>query len=168
MLSGMLAFGQGYLSFGNRNTAALPVGIDAPVYDTDGVTKLDGAAFKAQLYWGTDANSLAAVGTALDFRTGAAAGYITSTIVTIAGAAPGTAGFVQMRAWATAAGTSYEAALASGTGYGQSEVLALTLSGDPAPPVTMQGLASFALVPEPSTIALGLLGLGVLALRRRK
>lgn len=165
MLSGMLAFGQGYLSFGNRNTA---LGIDAPVYDVDGTTKLDGTAFKAQLYWGTTADSLAAVGPVLDFRAGAAAGYITSTTVTLDGVAGGTAGFVAMKAWATAAGTSFEEAMASGSGYGSSDAIAITLAASPTPPPGMVGLTSFALVPEPSTIALGLLGLGVLALRRRK
>jgi len=165
VLSGMVAFGQGYLNFGNRVTAA---GIDAKVFDVDGTTALAGAAYKAQLYWGTDAGSLTAVGPVLDFRTGAAAGYITSTSVTIAGAAEGASGFVQMVAWAAAAGTSYEAALASGSGYGSSAVLAMTLGVAPNTPPNMAGLTSFALVPEPSTIALGLLGLGVLALRRRK
>jgi hypothetical protein len=165
MLTGMLAFGQGYLSFGNRNTA---LGIDAPVYDVDGTTKLDGGAFKAQLYWGTTADSLAAVGPILDFRAGAAAGYITSTTVTLEGVAGGTAGFVAMRAWATAAGASWDAAVASGSGWGTSSAIPITLAAAPTPPPGMVGLASFALVPEPSTIALGLLGLGVLALRRRK
>lgn len=165
MLSGMFAFGQGYLVFGNRVTA---VGIDAPVYDVDGATKLDGAAYNAQLYWGTSADSLAPVGAAVPFRTGAAAGYISSSTVTIDGAPGGTAGFVAMRAWATAAGTSWEDAMASGSGYGTSDTIAITLAGSPTPPPNMEGLTSFALVPEPSTIALGLLGLGVLALRRRK
>jgi hypothetical protein len=165
VLSGMVAFGQGFLSFGNRNTAA---GIDAKVYGVDGVTALDGAAFKAQLYWGASADSLTGVGPVLDFRTGAAAGYIVSTVVTIAGAPEGAAGFVAMRAWASAAGTNWEAAQASGAGYGSSDALAITLGVSPNTPPNMTGLTSFALVPEPSTIALGLLGLGVLALRRRK
>ena len=41
--------------------------------------------------------------------------------------------------------------------------------GDPATLAYMEGLRAFAIVPEPSTIALGVLGVaGLLAIRRRK
>lgn len=164
MVSGMVAFGQGQINFGNRVTVA---GIDAKVFQANGTTALDGAAYKAQLYVGATADSLVAVGSALDFRTGNAAGYITSTAITI----PGVTGtvFAQMRAWETAKGATYEAAAATGAGFGFSNTIQVDLTLPPAAPADMVGLQSFALViPEPSTVALVLLGLGALALRRRK
>lgn len=170
MLSGMVAFGQGYMLFGNRATATpTQAAVNARVYDVDGVTPL-AAGFSAQMYWGTTADSLAPIDPIQAFRTdvAAAAGYINSVQISLPGTAAGQTVFVQMRAWATAQGASWEAAQASGTGYGQSDVIQVALVEAPTLPNQMVGLNSFALVPEPSTIALGLLGLGVLALRRRK
>lgn len=164
MVSGMVAFGQGQINFGNRVTIA---GIDAKVFQADGTTPLDGAAYKAQLYVGAVADSLTAVGPVLDFRTGAAAGYITSTAITI----PGVTGtvFAQLRAWEAARGATYEAAFGTLAGYGSSDPVQVDLTLPPAAPADMAGLQSFALIiPEPSTVALVLLGLGALALRRRK
>ena len=96
----------------------------------------------------------------------------------------------QVRAWSTAGGNSYEAAVASGiagilvgkSAMGSSFVnpnpaLASNLPGGGAAPAmvlfgtTFQGQIggfSVALVPEPSTIALALLGGALLLFRRRK
>lgn len=166
---GLTAFGalaQGYFNFGNRVTIA---GIDAKVFAPDGTTPLDGTAYMAQCYVGTDAGSLAPVGAALPFRTGGAAGYITSTIVTIPTIAANTVVTVEMRAWEAAAGTSWEAAQAAGGMFGSSNPITLTLAGAPTPPPDMVGLQSFSLqaIPEPSTLALGMLGAAALFLRRR-
>lgn len=174
VLTGYMACGQGYLTFGNRNTVSTPA-IDARVLNQDGVTPVWGAAFQAQLYWSTTQNgTYTAAGTAVPFRgTSAAsttAGYINSSTVTIAGQPGGTQLWVQMRAWDTAVGAAYSDAVTKGYGYGFSAPLQVTLAGSPAPPTDMIGLQGFSLVavPEPSTIALGLLGAAGLFLRRRK
>lgn len=95
----------------------------------------------------------------------------------------------QVRAWSLAGGASYEAALANalsgqpgGSSYyygAKSPIGQLTpgVAGAPSPSVfgdgstpgqLTSGLALVPLVPEPSSIALGLLGLGAIALFRRR
>jgi len=158
------AFAQGQISVGNRITGK----VDAPVTTAAGV-KLDGAAYLAQAYVGKTADSLAPVGTALAFRTGAAAGYITTTATTVAGAPDGTALFFQLRAWEAAGGTSYESAFAAGKLAGMSNIVPITSAEAPNLPNAPVGLTGFALaaIPEPSTLALGMLGAAALLLRRR-
>ena len=83
---------------------------------------------------------------------------------------------VEIRAWDNPAANSYEEALALGVGSaGVSGILNemnLGGSGAPAPNlITQGGMTSFAIspVPEPSTIALGILGgLGAMVLLRRR
>jgi septal ring-binding cell division protein DamX len=167
------AYAQGTFAFGNRNTAA---GIDAPVTAASG-GRLDGTGYLAQLFVNNNP-----VGTAVPFRTGAAAGYISTVTVTVAGLAPGASAAVEMRAWRAAAGASWADAAASSDAdpvgnAGKSATLTLNAGGVPDPttgipgfPSNLTGLASFSLVavPEPSTIALALLGGAALFLRRRK
>jgi len=82
---------------------------------------------------------------------------------------------LQVRAW-SAGYNSYEEALSLGspaTAFaGKSGLMTVTLttSPTPAPPLTGNGLTPFLVtpVPEPSSIALGLLGLGAVALFRRR
>lgn len=80
---------------------------------------------------------------------------------------------VMVRAWLN--GGSYDTA----EGWGHSTILQLATSGNPnaAPPGTpaalfgpglLQGFEVIVPVPEPSSIALGLLGLGAIALIRRR
>jgi hypothetical protein len=169
------AFAQGQVNFSNRALSATPP-IDAPVFVGAGTTKADGTAYMAQLYAGATATSLTAIaGTAQPFRSGAGAGYwipptVAPTISTVD--AQGNA-FVQVRAWATSAGATYEAALASGSGFGVSSILTIKPTVAPNTPADLTGLASFSIsagaaVPEPSIMALGALGGLVLLLRRRK
>jgi hypothetical protein len=157
------ALAQGQFNFGNRVTLS---GIDAKVFKPDGSTALAGAEYWAQAYVGTSADSLAPVDVPVNFRTGAAAGYITTKTVTTPFAG-GTQVFVEMRAWEAAGGNSYEAAIAAGKLFGKSSPVQLTVAVAPNTPPDMVGLTSFALVPEPSTMALGLLGAAALLLRRR-
>lgn len=161
---------QGTINFANRVVGSF----DAKVLNAAGAP-LDGAGFMAQLYVGASASSLAAVGSPVPFRTGGAAGYVTSSTVTVGGIAGGGAASVAMRAWDASTGATYDAA----TTRGSSAVLSLTLGGGGSPPglpTNLDGLVGFSLagagpgpaVPEPSTVALGLLGAGALFLRRRK
>ena len=159
------ALAQGQISVGNRITGV----VDAPVTSAATGAKLDGAAYLAQAYVGKTADSLAPVGAALPFRTGAAAGYITTTATTVAGAPNGTALFFQLRAWEAAGGTSYESAFAAGKLAGMSNIVPITSAEAPNLPNAPVGLTGFALaaIPEPSTLALGMLGAAALLLRRR-
>jgi hypothetical protein len=158
---GVLA--QGQFTFGNKNLLSTPP-VDAKVFRPDG-TPLAGADYWAQAYVGTSLDSLAPVGSPVNFRTGSNAGYIVSQVVTTPFPG-GTTVFVEMRAW-EAGVNSYEAAIAGGKLYGKSDPIQLTVAEAPNPPPDMIGLKSFSLVPEPSTMALGLLGAAALLLRRR-
>jgi len=101
-------------------------------------------------------------------------GYVLGGARTITGFASGTQVVLQIRAWNTALGATWEAtgAPADGSkpGTGVSNLVPVTLGGGPTPTPNLVGLNSFAIspVPEPSSIALGLLGLGAVALFRRR
>ena len=188
------SFGQGNVNFNNRVTGA--GGVVAPIYgpnsanptlarsgnattnggavDYTGHALLAGTSFSADLLAGADAGSLQAVaGTVVTFRTAAAlAGFVTPPTVVPFIAATGPQVF-QVRAWANGGDilSSYASALMAGRAVGQSAVFGpITPTAPPATPANLAGLTSFNLtiVPEPGVIALGVLGLGALLLRRRK
>jgi hypothetical protein len=90
---------------------------------------------------------------------------------TLPGIAGGTQAAVQVRGWVTSAG-SYDAAVAGGFARGASTLFTMPTGNPPLVPavgIVNGGFTSFTIaVPEPSTIALGLLGLaGLFVLRRR-
>jgi len=173
------AYAQGSVNFNNRVTGAVPP-IDAPIYiGAVGGAKADGAAYMAQLYAGASDATLAAIGTAVPMRTGAAAGYVTSAVLAIPTVAPGADARVQIKAWAVASGATYEAAAAANGQVGASSIITVKTGGAGSPPglpADLVGLQSFAIsgggggpvVPEPSILALGALGGLALLLRRRK
>lgn len=171
------AFAQGSVNFAGRVAGVY----DAPVTINGGTGKASGTDYLVQLYAGSSAGSLSSVGAAVPFRTGAAAGYWTAAARTIAAsqiAADGTSQ-VQVRAWAVAAGATYEAAAGAGKGgFGSSNVISVKPTNAPDVPANLVGLTGFDIsaistggnpdVPEPSTLALGALGGLALLLRRRK
>jgi len=170
----VMVSGQGTIDVRNKVTGTL----DAPIFDVDGTTKLAGTAYMAQVYAGPSAGALAAIGNPYPFRTGTGAGYYdyasTGTKVYVATVAPGATASVQVVAWEAAAG-SYAAAAASTTYKSGKSAIFTAVLGDagspPSVPAFMTGLTQFSLVtavPEPSTMALGLLGAAALLLRRRK
>jgi hypothetical protein len=134
--------------FSNRQPAA---GLDAPVFDSDGTTRLAGPGFVAQLYAGTNTTQLAPVGEPVHFRTGPDAGYwgIDAGAVRIFDPVPpGSIAYVQVRVWEVAGGSTYEQALLAGAKVGRSDVLELASGGagnPPAPPAILLGLQSFRL-----------------------
>jgi|SRR5688572_21070606 len=157
-------FGQGTVIFNNR------IGlVDAPVRRWDGTGA--GAGITAQLYLVGAGGALTALTPTTTFRTtsAAAAFYINQVTITVPGVAAGNPATFRMRAWD---GASYETAT---TSRGESnDVTIPQLGGTPAgggapiPDPALVGLLSFPIsVPEPSSIALGLLGAAALLYRRR-
>lgn len=140
-------FEWGTVNFNNRVPLA---GVDAPVYGTDGVTRLEGAGYRAQLWAGLSSAELEPVGVPVEFRTGLAAGYFAEpggTLV-IPQVPAGSVAFLQVRAWDTAYGGSYEVVLASGGPTGASPVFSVRTGGDGSPPTVpadLVGLQSFSL-----------------------
>jgi hypothetical protein len=158
------ALAQGTVNFQTR----IPYyGINAPVTELCGTQLLTGTAFWAQLYWGPTLESLVAVGSPANFRTGPLAGYVGAGAVTMESTTPV---YVQMRAW-NAPNATFEAAVAARGGkIGWSNSIQLTpgLYDATKPPVNLIGLQGFDIYcPEPSTTALALLGAAALLLRRR-
>ena len=150
---------------------------------TYGGALLNGTGFSAQLWGGasgTPVDSLAALSAVTPFRTGAGAGYFTAIAdVQNPSVSAGSVATIQVRAWDNNSGqiTTWAAALMGGRAIGASDAFQTApLGGNPPGgglPITapnLVGLTSFNLtvVPEPGVIALGVLGLGALLLRRRK
>ena len=146
--------------------------VNAPI--TDGGAKV-AAGYFAQL-WAAPAGSqnFQPIGAIVPFRTGGFAGYVSVGSAgsrTIDAVTPGSMAAVQIRAWAGAAGSTFDGA----SKRGMSSTLTLATgnvpdpaTGVPSPPSPLVGLQGFDLVPEPSTIALAVLGFGSLLLFRRR
>lgn len=141
---------QGQINF-NNSPASLGGG-GAPVFEVDGQTRLAGSLFLAQLYAGATPESLLPVGYALPFRTGAGAGFVDITgydpVVTVPSVAPGDLAYVQMRAWFSLGGATYEAAEAAKSAAGQSAVFTVKTGGEGSPPslpANLTGLSSFSI-----------------------
>jgi hypothetical protein len=154
---------QGRFLFANRMFCEC----DPVVFDIGGWTKLTGPDFVVQAYVGLTPESLHPLGPVIPFRTGAAAGYWTSTEFVVPDVPARTQVYVEARAWEAAGGDSWESAQAAGFKYGRSNTVWLRLSEPPALPTEMIGLRSFDLIPEPSSSALAVLGAAVLVLARR-
>lgn len=140
------------------------------VFDTDTTTPLSGSGFTAQL-WGhttNDRNVFQLLETKVGFESGGDAGRISVFAATTTPFAGGSALFYEIRAWNNSAGsiTSFDSA----TTRGVSSIASRTLTTSPSTPNFTDNFANFSLVvvPEPSTIALGLIGGAALLLRRRR
>ena len=153
---GTSAFAQGTINFTNMKPSK------QIITDASGA-KVEGGF--AQLYAGTSADNLAAVGSPVAFYEGTKAGYFKGGVVD---AGFNGAGFFQVAAWKGA--DSFAAATESG----MSNVIGLTpgdsTASPPGLPADLAGLEAFSLtvIPEPGTIALAVLGLAAFFVRRRK
>jgi hypothetical protein len=170
-----LAFGQSQFALRNGYV------VDAPVFDAMG-NRLSGPTFLAELWGGANSNSLAPavnfdqalVREIVPFGTGALEGYVLGPGVVVTNVAPSGSAWLQLRAWDSRLGATYEqvAALAIG-GYGESLLFYVQGSNPypPAdPPAPLIGLQPFSLlpvIPEPNSSALLWLGLGLLFRGRR-
>ena len=156
-IAGVLA--QGQVDFSNLPTK-FGDGVDRIIYDDTGAPASAGIKL-----------GLTVDGTAVDVGTAAILGngiFIGGT-KNIPAANPASVQLV-VSAWDPAFGTFAEAQTA-GALHGMSEPFSYAVPATGAPPADflMSGMRSFSLVvPEPSTIALGVLGLGALLLFRRR
>ena len=192
------AFAQGTITINNRVSGVVVVPIynqnaqntfiqgnastNGGSVDWTGATGVTGAGFTAQLFGatqGTAEASLNPVLPATTFRTGAAASYVNPVTGTVQGVGDAANGggiaTLQLRAWDNRGGTitSWAQVLADQTILrGWSPTFnSQPLGGGLINPPNITGLQSFNLfspIPEPSVIALGVLGAGALLLRRRK
>jgi hypothetical protein len=168
----MTAHGQGTVVFANVYTGGIP---NAPVYESDGVTKLSGSQFMAELFAGPSVSSLAAIAMT-GFATGSQAGYFFGGEQTINSVPGGGTAWVQVDVWNTGSGATFPQAQASGLpdSWWQSPLFTAQTGnpfGTPLPPQPLTGLGTFPVflnaVPEPSTFALAVLGAVVVFRRKR-
>lgn len=160
--------GQGILVFANYGD-----GVRAPVYESDGVTKLSGPQFQAELLVGPSFIGVATT----PFGTGTLAGYFNGGQQTLNGILWDSPAWVQVEVWNTASGETFDQAQASGLpdSWWESPAFTVTLGGgvvNPEPPSVLAGLGIGPVylnsVPEPSTVALAALGVAMLFRRFRK
>ena len=162
--------------------------IDAPVFDAHG-NRLLGSSYAAMLYGGPTIDSLQPAWDEVVFHNMAPVpftftpnglnGYFDdSGYVQIGNVAPGLLAWLQVRAWDTRLGATYEEVAALGIGgYGASNSFQESggdpNAGVPTLPEFLSGLQSFSLlpvIPEPSSASLMLVGLPLMLkkCRRRK
>ncbi len=174
MLVSLGVYAQGVVNFANASASRI-------TYDAASGAKagtfIEAGAFKIQLYFGsqgtTDDTSLTALSVA-PALSGPVPGRFLGGNRTIPPAS-GAVVTVQVRAWSAAFDTYADANTPAGAAAGAFIGKSNLFDADPsdtaiAPPGQLTGLTAFTVspVPEPSTIALGLLGASVLLFRRRK
>jgi hypothetical protein len=164
-------YSQGTIYFSNF---APSVGIIAPVFNYDGVTRVQGPDFVSQLYVSLTPWSLSGVypvGDPAPFLTGAGDGYWVPDLRLVTEAEPGTMVEAHVRVWSLNGGATYEEADATRSwrvSIGQSARVQVTL-GTTENPAYLTGLQSFYLyptIPEPSVPVLAMAGLLSVGLHR--
>jgi hypothetical protein len=139
---------------------------------------LSGTQYVAELYLGADAGSMAPMTSSISrFRAATSVNRGKWAATGVNGAndfmptafAPGTIVTCQVKVWDFSLFPTYEAA-AGVTGAGNVFTFKLATPGDTTvQDFFMENMQAFALVPEPSAIALGVMGIaGLLFIRRRK
>lgn len=122
--------------------------LNAPVFDVDGLTKLPSSNYFNQVYAGRSAEILRPLGSPQRFRQGSAAGFVVPVDCKAPDVEPGQAVYVQLRAWDSAWGSSYEEARARARGekYGFSAVVSVLAPLEPiSAPLPTAPLSSFSL-----------------------
>lgn len=119
--------------------------VDAAVFDVDGITKLYGPGYRAELLAGSNPNTMAVAGAPANFIV---PGYFTGGIRLIPGVLAGQAAYLQVRVWDSDSGTNYDQVLANGGKVGFSSVISVVTGGGGMPPglpALLAGLESFSL-----------------------
>jgi hypothetical protein len=173
VISVVTAHSQGTVVFANLNVGGIP---NAPVFESEGVTRLSGSQFMAELFAGPNANNLAAIAMS-GFASGTQAGYFFGGEQTINSVPGGGTAWIQVDVWNTASGGSFAQAKASGLSdsWWQSPLFnvltgnALGNGGGPTPPAPLAGLGMSPVflnsVPEPTLVALFVVGFAVMCSR---
>lgn len=173
MLAALSVCGQGTVNFAN-----IGVGLASPFTCVDGGgVRLNGGTWTVELWAGPAAGGAGAVLAGPAYMGAFANGYFNAGQRTVSNVTGGTA-FAQVHVWDNMNGliTSFAQATATaGARWGTSGPawFAINLSTPPATPATMVNMPAIGVywcfVPEPSTIALGMMGAsGILLLRGRK
>lgn len=166
-------YAQGTINFAN---IVARQGVNAPVYESDGVTKIAGSQFMAELLAGPSAGNLASIATT-GFLTGNGAGYFQAGSQAVNGILPGLTAWVQVDVWNTLSGSTFSQAKASGlpNSWWASSTFSVVLGGgsvNPTLPAPLTGLGTSPVflnsVPEPSMLGFLGLGLAVSLLRNRR
>lgn len=160
------SYGQGEVFFANR----IPGSIDARARLTGAASGFADSTYNADLAVLRNGVWESVPGSVTPFRgtPGTAAnGYITGFGISIPGIAPGAQATLRMRGFL---GAAYDP---NGLAKGETGDVVVTLGGGTIPVPNMDALGNgvvwdINVVPEPSTIALGVLGAAALLLRRRK
>lgn len=170
LASAVAVHAQGLVEFINIDNAA---GVNAPFYESDGVTKLSGSGFMAELLAGPSVVNLASIATT-GFLSGPGAGYFQGGNQIVPGVPRGNTAWIEVRVWNTSSGASFLQAQASGlpNSWWQSSLFTVVAGGgaiNPSPAAPLTGLGNSPVylnsVPEPS--ALALFGLGAVLLLRK-
>ena len=160
--------------------------VNAPVFDAQGAP-LAGTNYLAELWGAATFGSLTPALTfgsrqriIVPFQSGELAGYFIDPggrtfgdELTVLSVQTGDLAWLEVRAWDSRFGGTYEQVAALGVGgYGESPLFSargtypLDLLGVPAPLIGLQSFSLLPVVPEPSSLFLGLLGLPLLFSRR--
>ena len=192
-MMGLSAFAQGTVNFATVGSG--PNGsVNAPLTNYFTGQRVSGTDYTAQLFYNDPANSaddtmdprtgspiLTAVGATATFTTAtveAGRGYITAATGggtrVLPGIAGGASATLQIRAWSTSLGADWNTALNALVGgapgfINDTRVFTVPTGNPPlVAPSALTG-ATWSLIPEPSTLGLGVLGgLGTLLLLRRR
>ena len=185
------AMAQGRVSFRNTASTSFNILTNSYLLNSPGVMQSNGVAqYRIGLYasptTGATSNSLALISMITNSASPTLAGKIFGAdplvLSTAAGYSAGSAITFQIRAWSFAGGMTWDEALANrmldpfNVAIGKSEIGTATPTAAPSGAGPLFGTAPGLLTsgfditpaPEPSSIALGLLGLGAIALFRRK
>jgi len=161
LMVSLSAYGQGQFVFNNR----VPPGIDAKFRldtDTGTASSLAGNAYLVQILSGPKGGTLSQIGTT-DFRTGAAAGYVNPVTLAVPGVRDGAVAEVRLNI--------FQGTTATGAPLGTFGPFDITVAEAPNLPGNLAlgtSPLTVTVIPEPTTLALGALGLGALLLMRRR
>jgi hypothetical protein len=100
--------------------------VNAPVFDTDGTTRLTGSNCIGQLYVGASPDMLRPVGQPQGFMASPFAGFCSGFAYMAPDVEAGQTAYLQLRVWEQSRGASYEEARAQGGKFGASEIFEFT------------------------------------------
>jgi hypothetical protein len=167
----VVSYGQGSITFANTIASRIQIYSGGPVPG--------GAAIVYGVFWGTSPDQLQLNSGALGTANPSAPGLIQATSpYIIDGAAENATVFMQIRGWSASFGRDWQAARAApGALFGETDVRQVRLLATAGPGAIIWQSATatapdrfnpFTIVPEPSTMAFAVLGLGSLLLFRRR